>query len=313
MAFCINCGQKLAEGARFCANCGKAVDDNNSIDQRKAIYEGEIHKCPNCGEALDSFTAQCPACGWEVRGANANSSVQEFAHKLETIEAQRGREKTNIFAYQTVSKTDEQKISLIRNFPVPNTKEDILEFMILATSCVDMSVYGSLYAPTAGAKATAEAWNAKIKQVYAKAKSTYKADPDFSEIQELYDSCCADIKKQKRNKIFKYALFFGLILLLWESFAFSLSTASPREEAKETKRLDAIVAEVQDALDKKEYRLALNIADSIDYQRRDIGMERKWDIQRDYWVNKVLEEAAKSGIELEYTPSPDIDKANDTD
>ena len=40
-------------------------------------------------------------------------------------------------------------------------------------------------------------------------------------------------------------------------------------------------------------------------------MERKWDIQREYWVDKVLEEAAKNGIDLEYTPTPDIDKAND--
>ena len=44
---------------------------------------------------------------------------------------------------QSVSKTDEQKISLIKSFAVPNSKEDLLEFMILATSSMNMSVYDS--------------------------------------------------------------------------------------------------------------------------------------------------------------------------
>ena len=316
MAFCINCGQELAEGAKFCANYGSAVNDGNSTNQRKTTYEGEIRKCPNCGEVLESFSARCPSCGMEFRGTKATSSVREFALKLEAIEAQREYEKpAGIFGrvakMQQISKTDEQKISLIKNFSVPNTKEDILEFMILATSNVDMSMYGSLDTPTAGAKAMTEAWNAKIKQVYVKAKNTYKSDPDFAKIQELYDSCYADIAKQKKKKILKWVLLVGWIPLLWAIILIPLIISSPKDEAKEIERLEAIVVEVQDALERKEYKLALNNADSIDYQRYDVEMERKWDIQREYWVDKVLEEAAKEGIVLEYTPTPDIDKAND--
>ena len=40
-------------------------------------------------------------------------------------------------------------------------------------------------------------------------------------------------------------------------------------------------------------------------------MERKWDIEKEYWVEKVLSEASEHGIELEYTPSEDVDNAND--
>ena len=45
MAFCINCGQELAEGAKFCANCGRAVgaSQNGVKEQRKTVYDGE---CP---------------------------------------------------------------------------------------------------------------------------------------------------------------------------------------------------------------------------------------------------------------------------
>ena len=56
MAFCINCGQELTEDAKFCANCGQAVGNNSSTSQRKTVYDGELHKCPNCGE-LFSFNA----------------------------------------------------------------------------------------------------------------------------------------------------------------------------------------------------------------------------------------------------------------
>ena len=122
----------------------------------------------------------------------------------------------------------------------------------------------------------------------------------------MYDSCYADITKQKKKKILKWILLVGWIPVILIFLIFS----APRDEAKEIERLEAIVVEVQDALEKKEYKLALNNADSIDYQRYDVEMERKWDIQREYWVDKVLEEASQNGIDLEYTQTPDIDKTN---
>ena len=104
MAFCINCGQELAEGAKFCGNCGKAVSDSNSNGQRKTVYDGEIHKCPNCGEALRSFELVCPTCGYELRGTKVASAVQLFAAEL------------------SLATTTEQRVQTIRNFPIPVMK-----------------------------------------------------------------------------------------------------------------------------------------------------------------------------------------------
>ena len=44
MVFCINCGQELAEGAKFCASCGNAVgaSQNGAKEQRKTVYDGEL-------------------------------------------------------------------------------------------------------------------------------------------------------------------------------------------------------------------------------------------------------------------------------
>ena len=66
-------------------------------------------------------------------------SLKEFTIKLQEIEANRKDKKSKGFfsAYDAsinISKTDEQIINLIKSFPVPNAKEDMLEFMILATS-----------------------------------------------------------------------------------------------------------------------------------------------------------------------------------
>lgn len=315
MTFCINCGQELVEGAKFCACCGKAVNDSNSTSQRKIVYDGEIHKCPSCGEMLESFTVNCPSCGYEIRNRRATSSIQELSYKLEEIEKKREYEEPpkGFFAFaeykQRISKADEQKINLIKNFSIPNSKEDILEFMILATSNINMSMYSSTDEPTATEKALNEAWNAKIKQVYVKARSIYNADADFMRIQELYDSCFSDIKKQKKKKVLKWSLRIGWIPLLIAVPVIYLLITNPKEEVKEIKRLEAIVIDVQEALSSKEYKHALRIADTIDYQRYDTEAERKWDIERERWVDKVIDEAERNGIKLEYTPTPDIDNA----
>lgn len=318
MAYCRNCGTQLIDGAKFCQKCGYPVSDGNTKNtQRQHEFTGKLYKCPNCGEVLKSFELNCPTCGYELRGAKAASAVKEFALKLEAIESRREYEKPHgLFsaaeAKQRVSKTDEQKISLIKSFSIPNTKEDMLEFMILATSSMNMRTYDS--ANTDISKSEKEvnaAWFSKVQQVYEKAKRAYSADSTFMEIKELYDSCNEKIKKSKKKGVIKWVLMIGWVPIVWIVIIMILVITNPKEEAKELERLDNIVLDVQQALDNGEYSHALRIADSIDYQRYDMEMERKWDIEREYWVEKVLEKATENGIDLEYTPTPDIDRAND--
>lgn len=53
MAFCMNCGQEIPNGAKFCSNCGTATGEIKvETSERKTTYDGELHKCPNCGELL---------------------------------------------------------------------------------------------------------------------------------------------------------------------------------------------------------------------------------------------------------------------
>lgn len=169
MPFCINCGQELIEGAKFCASCGKAVNENNSTTQRKMTYEGEIHKCPNCGEVLGAFVSVCPSCNYELRGVQSASSIKDFSSKIEQAES------------------DEKKVTLIRNYPISNTKEDIFEFMILASSNITGEYNEVVF----------NAWLVKFEQCYQKAKLSFGNDSDFSKIENLYDQTMKQVNKER--------------------------------------------------------------------------------------------------------------------
>lgn len=155
MAFCINCGHQLPDGAKFCAECGASIQAS-AQSQRKTVYDGEIHKCPHCGEVLKSFETVCPACKFELRGVKVAGSVREFVLKLENVIS------------------EEKRVELIKNFYIPNTKEDIYEFFIYAMSNLSAS------------EREADAWRVKLEQTYHKAKLSFGNTAEFEYIHNLY-------------------------------------------------------------------------------------------------------------------------------
>lgn len=140
-------------------------------NQRRTVYAGEIHKCPGCGEVLNSFVAFCPACGYEVRGTRTSNFVSEFSLKLSQMSS------------------DEEKSNLIRNFPIPNSKEDIHELLILAST----NIGGSL------ALNVSEAWVVKVDQCYQKATLILGNDYVLTNIKQIYDECHKKFKKVQRK------------------------------------------------------------------------------------------------------------------
>ena len=85
---------------------------------------GNVKKCPACGALINQMSAKCEACGHEFSNIKANDTVQNLLLRLEKVDN----------SSSDKEKTVASKIQIIQNYPVPNTKEDLFEFIILAAS-----------------------------------------------------------------------------------------------------------------------------------------------------------------------------------
>ena len=303
MAFCSNCGQKLEEGARFCSGCGAPVGGSKNT-QRQQVFEGDIHKCPNCGEVIKAFTTVCPSCGHEFRNSDSSSAVKAFSKKLEQIEA--GRKPVSAIGNIVKSlglggqqdNTDEQILNHIRTFNVPNTKEDVFEFMILASSNINYTALSAENASDAGAnsdeefnrmKARSEAWVAKVEQVYQKARISFGSDADFQKIEGLYDRVTQALQKAKKDKKRKAAaIWIPILLLLLPAILFFGGKAIQHGNLE--KKLQATVQEIQVDISNGDYDTALIKAQSL-HMDDDWSSESKehWDEQRTSLIRLIEE------------------------
>lgn len=213
--FCSNCGTKLSEGAKFCHGCGTPVGGSpvvpqqtvsNMGQQRTQEYVGKILKCSNCGAVITETTVICPDCGIQITGRGAVSSVQAFQEQLMRIELSRKKSKFMDVYTQSANPADTQKLSLIRSFPIPNTVDDIQEFMFLAMANIDVKLSKN----TAGGKfnswmnsgnvnltiqkTISDAWVAKMQQAYQKAEISFANEPIFASIQKMYYDKLKELK-----------------------------------------------------------------------------------------------------------------------
>lgn len=195
MAFCMNCGCSVNEHANFCPKCGATTRKDHSANtdgfsERKVTYDGEIKKCPNCGEILKSFTPNCPSCGYELRNSRTTNYILEFSKKLEA------------------AATSKQKDDLIRHFVMPNTKEDIYEFMILAASNLETDGDNT------------DAWLVKLEQAYQKAKYIFGDSLEIKPISNIYNNATKQYSKIKFKQ--KSKSFGSFLVKHWRGFVLAV-------------------------------------------------------------------------------------------
>ena len=168
MKYCKNCGKQLPDDAKFCVDCGTPTEEASS--KRRVEQAGTVYKCPNCGEVLESMTAVCPACGYEIRNVKASTALKEFSEKLSALTS------------------SDRKISLIQSFPIPNAKEDIYDFLVLTAGNLNALTLGVSIQSADTAKEQmdiAAAWYGKLHQCYQKASLLFHDGNEFQRIQEL--------------------------------------------------------------------------------------------------------------------------------
>ena len=103
------------------------------IDQRKREAFGRV--CPNCGRQVPPMTLKCE-CGYEFTEASTVSSIQKLSDKLLSVTITdedssdiRHAENKQVMRAKILTN---KKVDIIASFPVPNTKEDIIEFLAIS-------------------------------------------------------------------------------------------------------------------------------------------------------------------------------------
>ena len=97
--------------------------------------------CPQCGKQVPPLTIKCE-CGYEFTGQKQVSSVQLLSEKIDKIlsSPMKATDADSDEYKEEVLNREKRIRDAIEMFPVPNTKEDIVEFLSLAVSNANKKV-----------------------------------------------------------------------------------------------------------------------------------------------------------------------------
>jgi len=173
---------------------GKLFEKQQSMQQTtqttaapKSDKFGEVKKCPACGAMVQSFQTKCSDCGHEFKNIGANVSIGKLFEMLNACENERKDEDMSVGsalggmfakALGGGDKIMEKKKSIISGFPIPNTKDDILEF--LSTAIPSAKKKGNMFTKENPENKShndlAPTWKSKCEQIIMKAKFSMKED-----------------------------------------------------------------------------------------------------------------------------------------
>jgi hypothetical protein len=139
-----------------------------------------VKKCPACGAMLQSFQTNCPDCGHEIGGVTANESIERLFGKLNEIEEivqNNWKDKKETFwnSGEKDIELERRKIECIKCFPIPTTKESILEFLCLAVPLAKKKGFFAS-ADDPNHNVFAPVWKSKCEQIIIKARFAMKED-----------------------------------------------------------------------------------------------------------------------------------------
>lgn len=111
----------------------------SEAEKKKKEEFGKV--CPACGKQVSSLSLVCD-CGYEFKKDQRESAVQLLSDKISKIQSQK------VDSDEEKKQRDGEIINSITMFPVPNTKEDVMEFLALAVP--NSRQKGGLWGTTTG-------------------------------------------------------------------------------------------------------------------------------------------------------------------
>lgn len=189
----------------------------------KSTKYGDVRKCPVCGALVPALAVSCPECGYEFSGIEADSASQQLAKQIDDVlkdaieqknNAQRSR-LDNSFkltsssplekALHDIDENTNQRVKeTIKNFPIPNTKSNLFEFIVSLQSKSNQKI-------TSWQTNYKDAYTTKLQEAWDKAKLLFPDDPMFKKIFEELE---AENNKKKRRKIIKVIIWIVVVLIM---------------------------------------------------------------------------------------------------
>ena len=172
----------------------------------KSDKYGDVKKCPSCGAIVQSFSGKCGDCGYEFRDIQSDFTINKLFEALmdaDNIPKDEYRQikrsgggglldsvfgdDSDYVEEQRIDEHDEKhlqkiqarKIQVISNFPVPNAKEPLLEFLTLGISKatpIKKGFWDTLTSAEKDHNALVPAWKSKFDQIVMKAKMSMNED-----------------------------------------------------------------------------------------------------------------------------------------
>lgn len=168
---------------------------------------GDVRKCPACGALVPALAVSCAECGYEFSGIEASSSAQILSKKIAEIKETGAAKKLEISLKYSMLKREslyseidsdirEQISSLVENFPIPNTKKDLLDFIFFLK------------------ENTSYVYKKKLNECISRAKILFPNDPLFKQAIEQVNEKKKKEKKEQITGCCGTIIVFTLLILL---------------------------------------------------------------------------------------------------
>ncbi|KAB2963804.1 hypothetical protein [Zoogloea sp.] len=277
---------------------------NQSSDTSTVVKKGNVNKCPSCGAQLGAFVSSCQSCGHEITDVEANRSITTLVSRLEEVEREvdekgltgRRREQTIV----------ERRARVIRDFPVPNSREDLQQLLYFIQPKLIESVKPD---------PNTEDWRAKFNEVVSRAKNAYKNDSSaLAEFEEIEASLSTPLStglaiRAKRNPLF-VALLVGITLLGLVGLVGSMMERSKERQCEEKytagalaekERLEKLYAQVDQDYKGKRYTEAVANASKLVWEYTEPCKVDDAAASKGVWDEKRIQISAliQKGIEID--------------
>lgn len=188
----------------------KKENTNKTVVEIKSNKEGVLIKCPSCGAPVPSLSLRCEACGHEFRNTESTQNIKDFYKQIKSAKL-------------------EDKSTIISNFPVPNNKEDLIEFITLSVghsnsisseervSYMTSSFKGTYRPELHYRENEIIAWQSKAEAALMKAKLLFSEDAQMiqyiKKFEEQYDNNKNSVKRAEQKRA-KMVLIFVLAVII---------------------------------------------------------------------------------------------------